>query len=87
MKIWILAGIFSAMTIPFAAAAETSADCQLDDARRGTQRQAAQPQASPSTPRQALADRAAEPARPDAPRRRSGKHIPDAELIGVRGAL
>lgn len=85
MKAWVLAGVMSVVTIPFASAAETTGECQLDETRRSAQPQSAP--AAPSVARPTVAERAAEPTRAHAPRRRSGKHIPDAELIGVRGAL
>lgn len=104
MKVWILAGAFTALTVPFAAAAETTSGCEVDDTRRipqvridsGSPSGSAPPTAAP-TSRQAPAQRtadataaereAAEAARAFTERRRNGKRIPDAELIGPRGAL
>jgi len=90
MKVWILAGIFSAATVPFAAAAENTVECQLDDARRIVEQRSETPPPAPTPGQPAVAQRGdgdeATP-RPSADRRRSGKRIPDAELIGPRGAL
>lgn len=96
MKVWILAGLFTVVTAPFAMAAETDVECQLDESRRAvTQRlDGAPPPARTNTARPTVAPRdvaAAEQVdqgvRPTPDRRRSGKRIPDAELIGPRGAL
>jgi len=102
MKLFILAGLFTAAAIPFAGAAEAAADCQVEDTRRATHVRidgggpggSAPSQAAPqaTAPRdaaseQAAAREAAQAARATAERRRNGKRIPDAELIGPRGAL
>ena len=92
MKVWILAGLFTAAMTPLAAASETTMECQLDDTRRAAApaRSEAPPTPAPATARPTVAPReTAEQATPraEAPRRRSGKRIPDAELIGPRGAL
>lgn len=103
MKIWAMAGLITAAAIPFAGAAEASAECQVDDSRRmphvridgGGPGGSAPATANPtSQTRETSAERstqrdAAEIARAAAAaeRRRSGKRIPDAELIGPRGAL
>jgi hypothetical protein len=99
MKIWVMAGLFTAAAIPFAGAAEASAECQVDDTRRmphvriddGAPGGSAATTATPTAQRDVNADRtareAAERAAAMAERRRSGKRIPDAELIGPRGAL
>ncbi len=98
MKVWVLAGLFTVVTAPFAAAAESDAACQLDESRRAvTQRlDGAPPPAPQTTARPTVAPRdiataeqtaADQSARQAAERRRSGKRIPDAELIGPRGAL
>lgn len=90
MRLWILAGLFSLAAAPVAAAAEATAECQLDESRRAQQQRAeqpAQPPASIARPTMAQRDVAAEPPRTLAERRRTGKRIPDAELIGPRGAL
>lgn len=102
MKIWVLAGLMTVATVPFAAAAETDLECQLDDSRRATQmridaepsggagapasvaRQTSAPRETAGRPPSRAAD---EPERAVAEGRRSGKRIPDAELIGPRGAL
>jgi hypothetical protein len=92
MKVWVLAGLFTVATAPMAFAAEDATECQLDDARRATQQQTEQP--APTIGRPTVAERdvtvvpgAALPARAPAERRRNGKRIPDAQLIGPRGAL
>jgi hypothetical protein len=90
MKVWILAGLFTVAMAPFAAASESTVECQLDDTRRAAApRTDAPAPPAPSAVRPTAAPRvAAEQApRPEAPRRRGGKRIPDAELIGPRGAL
>jgi len=113
MKVWVLAGLFTVATIPFAAAAETTDDCQLDETRRSMSIQRIDssnvgpgggvPAANTATPTvqatppanapQVTASRPAVTTREDAvredaqPRRRGGKRVPDAELIGPRGAL
>jgi hypothetical protein len=101
MKFWVLAGLFTAATVPFATAAEASAECQVDDTRRtphvridggapggSAPAQTARPTSATRDAAGQVAQReAAEAARVAAERRRSGKRIPDAELIGPRGAL
>jgi len=97
MKIWVLAGAITAATAPFAAAAESTVECQLDTERRAiVQRIEAPtaPAAPTTTARPTVAPREVAPATSEQPirqaandRRRSGKRIPDAELIGPRGAL
>jgi hypothetical protein len=91
MKVWVLAGLFTVATAPLAFAAEDTTECQLDDARRSAQQQVEAP-ASPTIARPTVAERevadpAPVPARAPAERRRNGKRIPDAQLIGPRGAL
>jgi hypothetical protein len=93
MKMWLLAGLITVATIPVAAAMDTTTDCQAEGSLRETrevQRERTDPPASPSpttTTRTTVATR--DPiVRPDQQqRRRSGKRVPDAELIGPRGAL
>ena len=100
MKVLILASAFTAIGTPCAFAAETELPCQVEDRRMPQVRidsgapGGSAPQATPTTrpaartPAETQADReAAEAARSFAERRRSGKRIPDAELIGPRGAL
>lgn len=89
MKVWILAGLFTAAMAPLAAASENALECQLDDTRRAAAPRAEAPATPAPAARPAAAPRvAAEQApRPETPRRRNGKRIPDAELIGPRGAL
>lgn len=89
MKFWVLVGFFSAAAIPMAAASESSADCQVDDTRPAVQQRADAPPPAPpaNAARPTLAQGAETPARPELSRRRTGKRIPDAELIGPRGTL
>jgi hypothetical protein len=91
MKVWVLAGLFTVITAPFAAAAETDAECQLDETRRAAEQRIDGAAAAPSTARPTVAQRDLSPAeqavRSTVERRRNGKRIPDAELIGPRGAL
>jgi hypothetical protein len=91
MKVLVLAGLFTVVTTPFAFAAGDATECQIDDTRRTAQQRAEQP-ASPALARPLVAERevgpvAPAPARAPAERRRNGKRIPDAQLIGPRGAL
>ena len=86
MKVWILAGAISALAVPAASASTT--DCEADDPRRPAAQQRNDATADqPPAERATLVERAAPTVRAEPARRRSGKHIPDAELIGVRGAL
>lgn len=94
----VLAGLFTVVTAPFAAAAETTTECQLEPDRRSIAQRLDAPvaPAAPNTGRPAATPREVTPppvAEADQvrqaanERRRSGKRIPDAELIGPRGAL
>ncbi len=99
MKTLVLAGLITAITAPFAAAAESTTECQLDQSRRSVEQRIeapVQPAAPTATARPTVAPREAAPPQvtADQPvrqasndRRRGGKRIPDAELIGPRGAL
>jgi hypothetical protein len=92
MKVWVLAGLFTVATAPMAFAAEDTTECQLDDARRASQQQVVEPQgvatiARPTVAERVVVDPTPTPARAPAERRRNGKRIPDAQLIGPRGAL
>lgn len=99
MKTWVLAGLFTVAAAPFANAAETTAECQLDTSRRSVEQRIdapVQPAAPTTVARPTVTQREAAPP-PQAggdqvrqaanDRRRGGKRIPDAELIGPRGAL
>lgn len=91
MRVLLLAGLITAATVPFAAAAENEIDCQSGTARRA-QAEERLDQAPPSPAAvarpNAVQREAAETQRPAVPeRRRSGKPIPDAQLIQPRGAL
>jgi hypothetical protein len=95
MKAWVFAlglGVGFLPTIANAGATPEVRDCQTGNARRGECiTSSTQPAALPAvTAHQVM--RATPPPPPqtahnDATRRRSGKHVPDAELIGPRGAL
>lgn len=87
MKVSVLTVLFSVAACPFAVAAESAADCELDETRREAHARAEPAPPAPPAARPTLAQREAEaqPARPE--RRRNGRPIPDAELIGPRGAL
>jgi hypothetical protein len=101
MKMWVLAGFFTAVTIPLAAASEDATECQVDNARQPAQvridsggsggsappARARTTSAPRETPAQVAQREADEAERAAAERRRNGKRIPDAELIGPRGAL
>ncbi len=90
MKAWMLAGLFTLATVSMASAAESTEACQVDDVRRAAQERAETPSVPPSVAaiaRPTVAQRdVTEPARAE-PRRRTGKRIPDAELIGPRSTL
>lgn len=91
MRVLLLAGLITAVTAPFAAAAENDViDCQITDTRRAPaeQRLDQAPQ-SPAAPisRPNVAQREAETPRPALERRRGGKPVPDAQLIQPRGTL
>lgn len=87
MKVPVLAVAFTAALCPMAMASEGGADCDVDDVRRATQQSLETPAPAPTVARPTVAQRDAPPARPAPDRRRNGKRIPDAELIGPRGAL
>jgi hypothetical protein len=98
MKRWVLAGIMTLAPLSSALAAEIGDDaaCQADATRQDARADAqptpqTQPPAAPvATHPVATVQRdanAAAPVHADATRRRSGKPIPDAELIAPRGAL
>lgn len=99
MKLWIFAGLFTIMSAPVAAAAESTIACDVDDTQRSVQQRV---DASPAAPNVTDASKqrgagvvaprgeTASPtiARTEPQRRRSvTRRIPDAELIGGRGAL
>lgn len=100
MRILVLAGVFTAAAIPLASVAEAAVDCQVEDARPVAQVRIdgggaggsapARSARQTSAPREAAAEQTVQrdaEARAAAERRRNGKRIPDAELIGPRGAL
>lgn len=92
MKLWAMVGLFSVAAMPLANAAETTEECQLDDSRRAVRERIELPQITqPTTAAPTVAsvqrETAELAARGEPLRRRSGKRIPDAELIGPRGAL
>ena len=90
MKVLMLAGALAAVAFPTAAAAEAVAPCQTEDARSSMTSDRVEQTVSPAPPaiaRQAAAARETAEQRSEPARRRSGKRVPDAELIGPRGAL
>ena len=97
MKLWILAGVMTIAPMSCAAAAEVGDDaaCQADTTRQDVHADAPQTPATqaPLTPTSrtvATVQRdgaSAPPVHADASRRRSGKPVPDSELIAPRGAL
>ena len=99
MKLWILAGfmIFAPVQTAFAAEVGDDTACQADTTRQDLRVDAQQiqqggPPAAPAPSSRPVVTVQRDPAtsapvHADASRRRSGKHIPDAELIGPRGAL
>lgn len=91
MRLLVLVGLFTAAMAPFAAAAENTAECEVDDTRRNAQQRVEEQPAAETTRTArptAMREATAQQARNE-PRRRSGsrKRIPDAVLIGGRGAL
>jgi len=93
MKAWVFAlglGVGFLPTIANAGATPDVRDCQTGNARRGECITSSnQPAAPPATATHQVTRAAptTQSAHNDAARRRSGKHVPDAELIGPRGAL
>lgn len=88
MKVWVLAGLFTALMSPMAAASEDTIECQIDDTRRAEQtRMDAPPPQSPARAAATVRETAEQAPRQEVQRRRSGKRIPDAELIGPRLVL
>ncbi len=103
MRFWVLAGLFSVVGMPLANAVETTADCKLDDTRRQFDHVIAETESGSAPPPAATAPSAQPAVRQAPPRRqtatvtaerqqqtqrrRNGKRIPDAQLIGPRGAL
>jgi hypothetical protein len=97
MKAWILAGVITVVTAPAAFAGEDLTECQLDEQRReATQRtedvDAIDTAEVANVARPTVAQRevvvpAPAPRPGGTDRRRNGKPIPDAQLIGPRGAL
>jgi hypothetical protein len=90
MKVWVLAGLFTVAMAPVAMAGEDATECQLDETRRAAEQRAAPTPPTAARPTVAQRD-VIEPVMPTprapAERRRNGKRIPDALLIGPRGAL
>ena len=93
MKVWVFALGFSAALLPNianAGATPDARDCQTGNARRGECITSSTQPVAPQVTTTRQVTRMPPPpqtARNDAQRRRSGKRIPDAELIGPRGAL
>jgi hypothetical protein len=99
MKLWILAGLFTALWAPLAAAETTTVNCDVDDTQRSVQ-QRVDAAPAPAAPARTVRGGAsssggqrgevavAPTPRNEAARRRGvSRRIPDAELIGGRGAL
>lgn len=94
MNVLFLAATLVAFSAPCVANAQSDLErrtVRIEADSPGGGAPATTPRATPATPSPtsaAAAEReAAEAARPVAERRRGGKRIPDAELIGPRGAL
>jgi len=89
MRLWFVLGAFAAAALPMSAAAEPTEVCQNEEARSvAPERSEAAPAPQRSVARPTVAQRdVTDVARGEAPRRRNGKRVPDAELIGPRGAL
>lgn len=90
MRAWGLAGLILVLGAPAAAASEGEEACRLDEQRRQRAEQTAQALPQSADTERAAPARAAQAersSRAPTPRRRNGRRIPDAELIGPRGAL
>lgn len=89
MKVWLLAGLFTIAAAPAAFASEGAIECQTDETRRETAARVEAPAAPAALAQPVIVARDCDepPPRQAAERRRNGKRIPDAELIGPRGAL
>jgi hypothetical protein len=87
MKVLILSGVISAVCAGTAVATPSTGACQLDESRREAQERRIEAPASQAVRTTGGAPRAEEQARAEPPRRRYGKPIPDAELIGPRAVL
>jgi len=92
MRVLVLAGLITAVSAPFAAAAENEIECQVTELRRAPAEQrldqAPQSPAAATIARPTAAPReTAEAPRPATERRRGGKPVPDAQLIQPRGTL
>ncbi len=90
IRVVIIAGAISALTCGVAAASEGEIECQSEDARSEERERVASMPPSPQAvarPSEGARVMAGAPTQPIAPRRRNGKTIPDAELIGPRGTL
>lgn len=87
MRLWVVAGALAAAAFPSVAAAERTEVCQEESRSSATAERAEPTMApAPNATRPVIVQREAQDATRDA-RRRGGKRIPDAELIGPRGAL
>lgn len=91
MRTLVLLGALAAVAAPGVATAQPIAPCQLE-AERTTQPERAEQTAAPTAPtaappRATQGQRTAEQQTTRDTRRRGGKGVPDAELIGPRGAL
>jgi hypothetical protein len=89
MKVFVLAGALAAVAFPAAAAADIGEPCPVEETRSSLAPDRAEPVSTPAPTapsRQSTAQREPE-SRAETTRRRSGKRLPDAELIGPRGAL
>lgn len=84
MRVLVLAGLITAVSAPFAAAAENEIECQVTDLRRAPAEQRID-QAPQSPAATTVARQTAPP--PAVERRRGGKPVPDAQLIQPRGTL
>lgn len=92
MRSVLAVGVLAIIAWPSVASADEVSPCQAEEPRAAissTERVEPTAVAAPSvvTLRQAGTQRETAEARTDATRRRSGKRVPDAELIGPRGAL
>lgn len=89
MKVLVLAGLLGSSPLAAAEPAESTIACRVEETQRaaGTRVQSAPAAQAARTAPGAQRSDMADVQRPESPRRRSGKPIPDAELMRPRLAL
>jgi hypothetical protein len=87
MKVMVWAGLLALAGLAFAAEAKASVACDANPSPQTEHERVAAPAPPPRLARPVLARRQEAERDARATRRRGGRHIPDAELIGPRGSL